>query len=59
MSGLESIIATGSDVGAIAAHADYMLTNGDYIEMFVTNETDTTAITIDNAYFFVMAMRVA
>jgi len=36
-----------------------MMTNFVYLENFATNETDTATLTLDNAYFFIMAMKVA
>lgn len=49
-------VGTGTDEGAIAIHADAMLTNGDYLEIFLENETDTTNLTIEHGYLFVMGM---
>ncbi len=43
-------IGTGTDVGNIMllAHAD--LVTGDYLEVFVTNETSASAITVENMH---------
>ncbi len=40
-------VGTGSDVGAAALIADVSLSTNDYVELFVTNETTTGAVTID------------
>ena len=52
-------VGTGADVGSTAVHADMMLTNGDYIELWVTNETDTTSVTVEHLYLFGLAIRTA
>lgn len=47
---------TGTDVVSTAVHFDSMMSNGDYLELWVTNETSATTVTADNAYFFVLGM---
>lgn len=49
-------VATGADIGSTAVHADVILSTNDYLELYVTNETDTVSPTIDELYFFVMGM---
>jgi len=43
-------------VGLVAVHTDVMLATNDYIELWVTNETDTNAVTVQDAYVFAMGM---
>ena len=45
-----------SEVGPVAVHTDVMLATNDYIELWVTNETDTNAVTVQDAYVFAMGM---
>jgi len=47
---------TGADVVSTALHFDSMMSAGDYLELWVTNETDTTAMTVEDMYFFIMTM---
>jgi hypothetical protein len=49
-------VGTGSDVGAVALHWDLTVSTNDYIELFVTNETSTATITIEQGYLFAMTM---
>lgn len=49
-------VGTGSDVGAIAIHADLQLATNDYIELFVTNKTSTALVTLTNMYLFIVGM---
>ncbi len=49
-------LGTGSDVGSTALHADVPMVTNDYLELFVTNETDTDSVTIEELYFYAMAM---
>ena len=49
-------VSTGTDIGAAALHGDVVLATNDYLELFVTNETDTDSVTIDELYFFAMGM---
>ena len=41
-----------SDVGSTAVHGDFMMVKGDYLELFVTNESSTNTVTINKMYFF-------
>jgi hypothetical protein len=52
-------IATGADIGSTALHADFMMNTNDYIEVWVTNQTSTATVTLENLYFFVLAQPVA
>lgn len=45
-----------SDVTPLAVHADVMLATNDYIELWVANETDTSDVTVRDAYVFAMGM---
>jgi len=45
--------ATGDEI-PLACHADCQMVNGDYIEVFVTNETDPSNVTMTECYFFAM-----
>lgn len=49
-------VGTGTDIGSTAIHADAVLATNDYIELWVTNETDSVAVTVDELYVFVMGM---
>ena len=49
-------VSTGTDVGSTAVHGDVALSNGDYLELFVTNETDTDSVTVEEVYFFALGM---
>lgn len=49
-------VGTGTDVGAVAAHADCMMDTNDYIELHATNITDTGNLTVEDLNFFVMSM---
>ena len=51
-------ISTGADVGSTAIHADTMLSTGDYIELWATNETSASNVQLVNVYFFAMGMLV-
>ena len=48
--------AASTAVGTGALHFDVMLSTNDYIELHVKNTTDTTSITVNNAYVFAMSM---
>lgn len=52
-------IGTGSDVGSTALHGACEVATNDYIELWVTNLTDTTSVTVQASNFFAMAMPVA
>ena len=45
-------IGTGSDIGAASLHADAMLSQNDYLELKVTNDTSATNVTVQNLYLF-------
>jgi hypothetical protein len=49
-------VSTGADIGSTALHGDVMLSTNDYLELFLTNETDSTNATIENVYFFAVGM---
>lgn len=49
-------VGTGADVGAVALHADCALAPNDYLELFVTNDTSTAAVTVTKMYLFAVAM---
>ena len=46
------------DVGSTAVHGDVMLSEGDYIELWVTSDTDGDVVTIENLYLFAVGMLV-
>jgi len=48
-------VGTGSDLGALVCRASVSLATGDYVELWVTNETTTTTVTVDNMNFHVTA----
>lgn len=49
-------VSTGADIGSTALHGDVMMSTNDYLELFLTNETDSTNATIENIYFFAIGM---
>ena len=49
-------VTSGSDIGSTAVHIDASLATNDYLELFVTNETNTSTVTIDEVYFFALGM---
>ena len=49
-------VGTGADVGSTALHADVSLATNDYLELWVSNETDTVNLTIELGYLFFLAM---
>ena len=49
-------IGTGSDVGSIALHWDLMVSENDYVEIWVENETDNTNLTASTLYLFALGM---
>lgn len=49
-------VSTGSDVQSTALHADFMVDQNDYLELWVTNETSTAAVTVQNLYMFALGM---
>ena len=50
-------IGTGADVGAGAVAFDVSLATNDYIELFVTNETSTATVTIEDMYVSVIEIK--
>jgi hypothetical protein len=50
------LVGTGTDIGSTALHSDEELGMGDYLELWVTNETSTNSVTIDELYFFAVGM---
>ena len=46
-------IGTGADVGAGTVSFDVSLSTNDYVELFVTNETSTATVTIEDMYLSV------
>jgi len=55
-SNLQRKVGTGTDVGAVAVHSDTMMSSGDYIELWVMNETSGADVTVQNLYTFAMGM---
>lgn len=51
-------VTTGADIGSTALHGDIVLSTNDYLELWVTNESDTDSVTIQELYFFAMGMLV-
>lgn len=49
-------VSTGADVGSLALHWDEMLDPNDYLEIWGTNETDTTNFTAQALYLFALGM---
>lgn len=49
-------VGTGSDVGAASLHTDAHLSTGEYIELWLTNDTSTASVTLGNVYMFMMGM---
>ena len=49
-------INTGSDVGACSLSFDVSLATNDYVEIFVTNETNTSSVTVEDLYFSITAI---
>lgn len=56
---LTRFVGTGTDQGAAASHTDLMVSTDDFIEIFVTNENATAAVTLEQGYLFAMAMIVS
>lgn len=58
--GAPQILTTqgNSDHESVSIHGDAMLSNGDYLELFVANNTDSNNITVEEAYLFAMGMLV-
>lgn len=55
---LTRFVGTGSDRGAAASHTDIMMSENDYLEVFVTNEDATAAVTLEQMYLFALGMAV-
>jgi len=53
---IDRMVGTGSDVGAVSLHADAMLSNGDTLQLKVSNESDTTNMTVEAIYAFAQGM---
>lgn len=53
---LTRFMATGTDHGSTASHADFMLSTNDFIELFTTNEDTTSDVTIQQGYLFAVGM---
>lgn len=53
---IERRVGTGTDIGALAIHGDTVLSTNDYIELYVTNETSTANVTINDLYMFAMGV---
>lgn len=53
---MDHLIGTGTDVKIMAIHADMDLTTNDYVELWVSNETSTGAVTVEHGYMFFMGM---
>lgn len=49
----ERYVSTGADVGAASVHYDSQMSNGDYLELFVRNETSATNVTVTRLKLFV------
>lgn len=47
-------INTGADVGACSLSFDVSLATNDYIELFVTNETNTSTVTVEDLYLSIV-----
>lgn len=50
--------ASNTAIGTGALHFDVTLSTNDFIELHVRNTTDTTNVTINNGYIFIMGMMV-
>ena len=55
---LTRFMATGTDHGSTASHADVILSADDFLELFVTNEDTTSDVTIQQGYIFASGMLV-
>lgn len=49
-------IGTGTDIGSTALHGDEVLSQNDYVELYVANLTSTANITIEDCYLFAVGM---
>ena len=50
-------VAPGQNVMQITTHCDAMLSDGDYLELHVANNSGTNNITVNEGYLFIMGMR--
>lgn len=48
----------GTEIVQITSHADVMMDNGDYLEMYVGNNTATNNLQVDFGYMFCVSMMV-
>ncbi len=48
------LLGTGSDITSMTLSHHIDLTNGDYVEVWVTNETSTGSVTVENLHVHVM-----
>lgn len=53
---VDNKISTAGDEQSTALHADTMLTDGDYLELWIGNNTSTGAPTINHGYLFALGM---
>lgn len=53
---LKRKIVVASEAGAAAVHTDAMMSNGDYLEMFIQNTTSSANATMTYGYLFGMSM---
>jgi hypothetical protein len=52
-------VSNSTNIGSTALHADFMMSNGDYIELFVANQDSaSSSVTIDKLYLFMVGMLV-
>lgn len=49
-------VTTGTDIGSTAVHGDVVLATNDYLELWLTNETASDTVTVDELYFFANGM---
>jgi len=49
-------MGTGGDVGSTALHYDSMMSTGDYLEVWMRNQTSTADMTLNHVYFFILGM---
>lgn len=55
-SNLRRKISTGADIGSTAIHGDFQMNPGDYVELYVANLTNTSTITLEEFYLFIVTM---
>ena len=50
-------VSSGTNVGSTALHGDFMMENGDYVELWVTNEDSaSTSVNLQRMYMFMVGM---